>query len=136
MKKKAFVIILSVAVLVGGCAIWYQMPVDLMELDAEDVSEIHIFNGNNGQEIKITDSQTITPIIENLNEITLKRNGLSLGVMGYSFRIRITLSDGKKAEGWEKFTINASDSVRKDPFFYKVVKGKIDHGLINRQFAR
>lgn len=136
MKKKISAIILILAVIVSVCTICYQMPVDMMNLDAEEVCEIRIFNGNNGQEIQITDRQAITHIIENLGGVQLKRSGLSLGYMGYSFRITIYLSNGKKARGWNEFVLNSSDSIRKDPFFYKVVKGNIDYEFISQQFSR
>lgn len=108
MKKKISAIIFVLAVIVSVCTIWYQMPVDMMNLAAEEVCEIRIFNGNSGQEIRITDRQEITHIIENLDNVQLKRSGLSLGYMGYSFRTTVYLSGGKKAKGWNEFVINSS----------------------------
>ena len=47
MKKK--VPILSVVlILLVGIAVWYHAPIDLMNLDANEVLEIVIFNGNSG----------------------------------------------------------------------------------------
>lgn len=45
--KKRIAIILSVAViLLAGFVIWYNIPIDLMNLDHNEVREIVVFNGN------------------------------------------------------------------------------------------
>jgi len=80
-----------------------------------------------------TQKQQITQIehiIENLNEIKLKRSKPSVGYSGYSFKMTIYLSDGNEADDWNNFIINSDDTIRKDPFFYKVVSEKIDYDYI------
>lgn len=67
--KKRIPLLLSVALLLLiGIAVWYNAPIDLMDLDANEVMEIVIFNGNNGNTTHITDKEQIRHIIDNLNE--------------------------------------------------------------------
>ncbi len=130
MKKRA-AIFASIAVIVLVIfAIWFNTTIDLMNLDSNEVSEIVVFNGNTGKKTCITDESQIENIINNLNDIKLKRWQPSVGYMGYSFKMTIYLSDGKKAGGWNDFIINSGDTIRKDPFFYTVIEGSIDYDYI------
>lgn len=70
-----------------------------------------MFNGNTGKETHITEESQIENIINNLNDIKMKRRKPSVGYMGYSFNMTIYLSDGKKADGWNGFIINSSDTI-------------------------
>ena len=127
MKKK-IVILLSIAViLLIGIAVWYNTPIDLMNLDNNEVMEIVIFNGNSGNAAHIKDKEQIQHIIDNLNDVEIKRSKPSVGYSGYSFKVTIYLSDGNEAEDWNNFIINSDDTIRKDPFFYSVTKEKIDY---------
>lgn len=67
----------------------------------------------------------------NLNSIKLKRGKISTGYTGYSFKTTIYLNNGEEAGGWNNFIINSKNTIRKDPFFYKVVEGSIDYQYIN-----
>lgn len=49
---------------------------------------------------------------------------------GYSYKVTIYLSDGNEAYDWNIFIINSDNTIRKDPFFYSVTKGKIDNSYI------
>lgn len=130
MKKKIIIVLSVVIILFAGIAVWYHMPGDLMNLDHNEVAEIVVFNGNTGNTTHIKDKEQIQHIIDNLNEVKIKRKKLSTGYSGYSFKITIYLSNGKEADGWNNFVINSDDTIRKDPFFYSVIKGKIDYNYI------
>ena len=58
--------------------------------------EIVVFNGNSGNTTHITDKEQIQHIIENLNDVEIKRNRLSVGHSGYSFQLTIYLSTAMK----------------------------------------
>ena len=132
IMKKRTAIFASIAVIVVVIfAIWFNATIDLMNLDANEVTEIVVFNGNTGNATHITDESQIENIINNLNDIKMKRWQPSVGHMGYSFKMTIYLSDGKKAGGWNDFIINSSDTIRKDPFFYTVVEGSLDYDYID-----
>ena len=130
MMKKIFVLLSVVLILILGVAVWYNIPIDLINLDPNEVMEIVVFNGNSGETTHITDEQQIQHIIQNLNDVTVKKWKPSVGYTGYSFKITIYLSDGNEADGWNNFIINSEDTIRKDPFFYSVVTGKIDYNYI------
>ncbi len=101
---------------------WFNIPLDLMDLDPNEVMEIVVFNGNSGNATHITDKEQIQHIVENLNGVEVKRSKPSLEYTGYSFKVTIYLSDGNEAGDWNNFIINSDDTIRKDPFFYSVTK--------------
>lgn len=131
------IILLSVVVwvIIGGW-VWFKFPIDMMEVNPEEIMEIHVLDGNTGNSVSIFDKEDIFHIIENLNTIKLKREKLSVGCTGYSFKITIYGFYGEEIDGWNNFIISSSDTVRKDPFFYKVIDGSIDYeffkGLIEK----
>ena len=130
MKKRVLIFGTIAVVLLVILVIWFNATIDLMNLDSNEVVEIVVFNGNTGKETRITDETQIENIINNLNEIKIKRWKPSVGYMGYSFNVTIYLSDGNTASGWNNFVINSSNTIRKDPFFYTVVDGSIDYDYI------
>ena len=130
MKKKIIILLAVVIILLMGIVVWFNIPLDLMDLDPNEVMEIVVFNGNSGNATHITDKEQIQHIVENLNGVEVKRSKPSLGYMGYSFRVTIYLSDGNEAGDWNNFIINSDDTIRKDPFFYSVTKGNIDYSYI------
>lgn len=130
MKKKIAIWVSAIIILLAGVAVWYQAPIDLMDLDHNGVKEIAVFNGNTGKTTHITDREQIQHIVENLNAVEVKREKPSFGYAGYSFKLTVYLSDGSEADGWNHFIINAEDTIRKDPFFYSVSKGKIDYSYM------
>ncbi|MDD7739368.1 MAG: hypothetical protein PUJ62_04755 [Lachnospiraceae bacterium] len=130
MKKKIAIILSVVVILLAGIAVWYNMPIDLMNLDHDEVREIVVFNGNSGNITHITDKEQIQHIVDTLNDVEIKRSKLSVGYSGYSFKMTFYLSDGKEAGNWNNFIINSDDVIRKDPFFYSVTKGKLDYSYL------
>lgn len=130
MKKKLIILFAAVAIFLVGFSVWYNIPIDLMSLDYNEVLEIVVFNGNTGNATHITDKEEIKHIIENLNDVELKRSKPAVGYSGYSFKMTIYLLDGNEADGWNNFIINSDDMIRKEPFFYTVNKGKIDYDYI------
>ena len=130
MKKKIIISLSVVIILLMGIVVWFNIPLDLMDLDPNEVMEIVVFNGNSGNATHITDKEQIQHIVENLNGVEVKRSKLSLGYMGYNFKVTIYLYDGNEAGDWNNFIINSDDTIRKDPFFYSVTKGNIDYSYI------
>ncbi len=130
MKKKVTILLFAAVILLIGITVWYNVPIDLMDLDYKEVKEIVVFNGNSGNTTHITEKEQIQHIMDNLNEVEVKRSKPSVGYAGYSFKLTIYLSDGNEADGWNHFIINSHDTIRKDPFFYSVTKGSIDYGYM------
>ena len=130
MKKKMIMLLSAMVICLIGIIVWYNVSLNLTDLAPDEVMEIVVFNGNSGETTHITDEQQIQHIIQNLNDVEVKRSKPSVGYTGYSFKITIYLSDGNEADGWNNFIINSEDTIRKDPFFYSVVTGKIDYNYI------
>ena len=130
MKKKIIILLSVVIILLMGIVVWFNIPLDLMDLDPNEVMEIVVFNGNSGNATHIADKDQIQHIVENLNGVEVKRSKPSLGYSGYSFKLTIYLSDGNETDDWNNFIINSDDTIRKDPFFYSVTEGNIDYNYI------
>ena len=114
MKKKMIILLSAMVICLIGIIVWYNVSLNLTDLVPDEVMEIVVFNGNSGE----------------TTHITVKKWKPSVGYTGYSFKITIYLSDGNEADGWNNFIINSEDTIRKDPFFYSVVTGKIDYNYI------
>ena len=97
MKKKIIILLSVVIILLIGIVVWFNIPLDLMDLDPNEVMEIVVFNGNSGNATHITDKEQIQHIVENLNGVEVKRSKPSLEYTGYSFKVTIYLSDGNEA---------------------------------------
>ena len=130
LKQKIVIVLSVIVIFLAGIAVWYNVPIDLMDLEYNEVMEIVVFNGNSGNVTHITDKEQIQHIVENLNTIEIRRSKLSVGYSGYSFKVTICLSDENEIGNWKNFIINSDDTIRKDPFFYSVTKGKIDYSYI------
>ena len=116
MKKKIFVLLSVVLILILGVAVWYNIPIDLINLDPNEVMEIVVFNGNSGNTTHIEDKEQIQHIIDNLNDVEVKRSKLSAGYSGYSFKVTIYLSDGNEAGDWNNFISIQMIQLEKTPF--------------------
>lgn len=130
LKQKIVIVLSVIVIFLAGIAVWYNAPIDLMNLEYNEVMEIVVFNGNSGNVTHITDKEQIQHIVENLNTIEIRRSELSVGYSGYSFKVTICLSDENEIGNWKNFIINSDDTIRKDLFFYSVTKGKIDYSYI------
>ena len=96
--KKIRLIIAIVFVLIAALTIWYFTPITfLSSFDFSDTDEIRY-------------------VVENIQSTKMKKDTLSIGYSGYSFRISFFDENGKEIEN---FMINSSNTIRKDPFFYR-----------------
>lgn len=134
MKKLSIAIFVMVAIIII-MVIWFKSPVDIMNIDPNEVREISIFDRNTGNSLKTFDKEDITYIIENLNKIKLRREKLSLGDAEYSFKVTIYGNDGEEIDGWNNFIIVSKNRIQKGPFFYNVVEGSIDFQYISNLMA-
>jgi len=126
--KNKLMINLCLIIFISICGIiWWNVPSSLTNIEPYDVSKIEIFDGNTGTAITITKISDIEHIINNLNSVNLKKEAVSLGRMGYSFKTTIYKANGKV---YRKFIINSTDTIRNDPFFYKDSLSSIDYAYI------
>lgn len=132
--KKSLVAILSIiAVITIGGLSWWNTPSSIVDINPSEVSKIDFFDGNTGKSITVTEEADIAHIINNLNSLSLKKESLSLGYVGYSFKTTIYRTNGNV---YKEFIINSENKIRIDPFFYKVTSDKIDYDYIRSLFHK
>jgi hypothetical protein len=103
------------------------IPHKFLNVNPTDVSRITVFDGNTGFETEITDRDSISHIIKNLNAVTTQKGKPSFGYMGYSFRTTIYDEEGKRIK---EFIINSDDTIRYRGFFHRAVHHTIDYEYI------
>lgn len=97
--------------------VWYDTPVVFLDaIEADDLSSIEVFNGNNGHTFTIVEKEVIHEVVANLQSIPMNRDSISIGRMGTYFTLTCYDNNKKKMTS---FIINDESTIRKDPFFYK-----------------
>jgi len=129
-KKYRRGILILLAIFMGA-GIWWNAPTKIIDIEPSEISKITVFDGNTGNSITITGESYIGHIIDNLNNVSLKKYKVSVGYVGYSFRTTIYDDDNKVLE---EFYINSDEIIRKDPFFYRDNQGRIDYDYIQDLF--
>lgn len=115
MKKK--IIIISVLILIIVGVVWYLTPKTFAKgVNPDDVDKFSVFDGQTGTGFMVDDPTYIKMIVRNLQNTPVKRSGISLGNMGYGFKIEGLNANGKTII--PIFIINSETTIRKDPFFY------------------
>ena len=101
-NKKIRLMIAIVFVLIAALAIWYFMPTTfLSKVNPSDIKSISVFDGNTGESFDFSDTDEIRYVVENIQNAEMKRDTLSIGYSGYSFRIRFFDENGKEINGNE-----------------------------------
>ena len=114
MKKK---LAISVVVIVIMGYIWWPSPVHFLNnVNADDVLSVEVFSGNSGDGFTVEKKNDISYIVSNIQNITMKREKVSFGYMGYGYSLKLYNGNGKKID---EFIVNSNNLIRKDPFFYK-----------------
>ena len=96
MKRKTILVSSVAAILLAGIFIWYTLPVDLMDLDHKEVLEIVVFNGSSGNATHITDKEQIQHIIDDLNDVKIKRTRPRWAILGMDINYLFTCTTGMK----------------------------------------
>ena len=123
MKKKILIIVVIIVVLLLGAIGYYFMPKTFgKNVNLSEVDHINVFDGNTGTDFTITDSEDIKYVVENIQGISMKKGGISLGRTGYSFKI--SYADSNDKDVIPVFILNSDNTIRKDPFFY-VCEGEL-----------
>jgi hypothetical protein len=116
-KTNRLVSIVLLFAVIAILAAWYFQPKTfLQETEPSNVSSITVFDGNTGNDFVIEDESEIQYIVENIQSIAMKKENVSLGYMGYGFRMNFNDNRGKEIDS---FIINGTDTIRDDPFFYR-----------------
>ena len=115
--KKIRFIIATVFVLIVALAIWYFIPTTFLnKVNPSDIRSISVFDGNTGERFDFSNADEIHYVVENIQNTKMKKDTLSIGYTGFRFRISFFDRNGKEIES---FIINTSNTIRKDPFFYR-----------------
>lgn len=118
MKKKVAIPLAIMAVLIAFAAIWYHLPKTFgKNVAPSEVACIEVFDGNTGVSFTIDDPKDIQYIVENIQSKSMKKDGISLGKMGYGFKITWVDENGNAI--LSELILNGEGTVRSNPFFYK-----------------
>ncbi|MDR7073566.1 hypothetical protein J2X07_002553 [Fictibacillus barbaricus] len=109
------------------------IPHKILSIEPTEVSKITIFDGNTGIKTIITDKNNINHIINNFNDVTFQKGKSSFGYMGYSFRTTIFDNEGKVTK---EFTINSSDTIIYNGFFFKTKDNAIEYDYLEKLVSK
>ncbi|TYQ16765.1 UNVERIFIED_CONTAM: hypothetical protein Cloal_3336 [Acetivibrio alkalicellulosi] len=132
-RSRKFIGVCVILVIIIVSLIWWNTPSSIIDIAPSDVSKINFFDGNTGNSITITNPKDIEHIIQNLNMARLKKEKLSIGYMGYSYKTTIYKINGSV---YKELIVNSSDTIRRDPFFYRDNSESIDYKFIQKLFDK
>ncbi len=117
MKRKIYIPIIVALVLVAIAFVWYMMPKTFAKsINPDEVAYINVFDGRTGTGFTIDNQIYIDMIVRNLQTNQMKKSGISIGRMGYGFKIEGLDKNGNTII--PVLMINSESTIRKDPFFY------------------
>lgn len=117
MRKRRFIFLAAVSVLLLAAAFWWATPVTFLEgIPADKVTSIEVFDGGTGIGFTVVAPEDIQYIVSNLQQASMQREKLSLGYMGTRFRLTFYDDSGVPLE---TLIVNSANTIRKDPFFYR-----------------
>ena len=120
MKRKCIVLGI-VVLLVVSALIWWSVPTTfLASVKENEITSIHVRNGNNGNAFEIERQEDILFIVDNIQKHSFEKDRVSLFNMGTLYTLSFYNSNGKLIS---KFIVNSDDTIRKDPFFYRTNSG-------------
>lgn len=122
MKRKIVIPVGLLLVLIAVVVAFYFAPKTFGEnVNLSDIDHINVFDGNTGVNFIIDDSEQIQYIVKNIQSHQMNRDGISLGTMGYGFKITFVDEDDEIIAS--EIILNSDDTIRKDPFFYRCEGG-------------
>ena len=117
MRKRRFIFLAAVSVLLLAALFWWATPVTFLEgVPADKVTSIEVFDGGTGIGFTVVAPEDIQYIVSNLQQASMQREKLSLGYMGTRFRLTFYDDSGVPLE---TLIVNSANTIRKDPFFYR-----------------
>ena len=134
MKKKVLkwgLIIVGVVVGLFIVLILMSNPKTILRRDSDKIESIMIFDGTTGNALVVKDKEKINKIRDYIDEMQCKIDGISIGKMGYGYRITFEPGIGML----DSFIINSEDMLRSDPFFYQLDKPVGLHDYIDELYS-
>ena len=117
MRKRRFIFLAAVSVLLLAALFWWATPVTFLKgVPADKVTSIEVFDGGTGIGFTVVAPEDIQYIVSNLQQASMQREKLSLGYMCTRFRLTFYDDSGVPLE---TLIVNSANTIRKDPFFYR-----------------
>lgn len=135
MKRKWMVVVWALALAVFLGVFWYQTPYSL-GLDAGSVSRLVLTDGGSGLQIELTDQEEIAHVVENLNSITLQREGAARESTAWRFSVTVYRTGEAAEDAGERYLIDDPEHVRTGGFRYTVTEGRLDDGYWQALFRQ
>ena len=88
----------------------------LKGIKAENIAMISVRDGSTGNIFEIINQEDIQFIVERIQSQSFKKDRVSLFLMGTLYTMSFFDSNNNLVA---EFILNADDTIRKDPFFYK-----------------
>ena len=115
-KKTKIVVGAIVLFFIASGLIWWFMPIHfLREVEPGEVAAIVVFNGNNGDEFEVTNSDDISFIMHSIKQITLRKDNFTSGVDYYYILTFIN----ENGEELDSFGIQNHNFMRRGDTFYR-----------------
>jgi len=133
-KKIYFILLIFILILIGvyGMNNKTRSKGNIVDILPTEVSVIKIFNGNNGKEINISEKEDIEKIIKNLNQINFEKDR-KVDTDGFSVSMVIYDLEGNENKS---LTINSTDTIIYNDYFYIDKNDSIDHDFIKSLFEK
>ncbi len=124
-NKKRIILTAVIIVIIAIPAVWYFFPTTFLRgIEPSDVKSISLASGATGKKTVIDDPAEIKYIVENIQNVTMRKKSISKGKKGWHLSLEFYGSDGTKLD---RFIIENDSIIRKDPFYYHSysVSGKL-----------
>jgi len=114
----------SIVSLIVFALLWWNSPAAFLKsVNADDIAVIYVRDGQTGSRFAVRCREDITYIVENIQKVSFYRSGISWFKMGTWFTLSFRDENDRKIS---EFIVNADDTLRKDPFFFKTDAGNMD----------
>lgn len=115
-NKKIWIAAVLTASILLLLFLWLTPKYFLSGVAPETITSIAVKDKATGKNYSITDTEKIIAITKLIQSQPFKKTGISLFSMGTSYQL--TFYD-ESSKILDEFTVNSSDTIRQDPFFYK-----------------
>ncbi|MDE6674415.1 MAG: DUF3861 domain-containing protein [Acetatifactor sp.] len=124
MKKRAAIILGIIIILIVFAVVWWNSPTSFLKsVNVDAVAVIYVRDGHTGSRFEVENREDIIYIVENIQKISFRKNGVSLFRMGTWFTLSFCDENGRKIS---EFIVNSDSDIRRDPFFYNAAAGNMD----------
>ena len=127
MRKTLKIAEFIVLMLIIGFLLWCFIPATFCSIDAGQTEKIEVFDGNRGVSLEISDPEEIAYLMDNWNQVSVRKMIIPLPAGGFKFHVTVYLKSGKT----EEFTINTADDAKREIIYYKRTKGNLCYEYID-----